>query len=103
MSQRQPLYGKAQAKCLQIRETMRDDGKKYSLLLEHLGSCRRLVDIGAGWGQFLAWRRSGRRSCGRWMNVQTASPISTRPVPRQEPSSAGRISLTCRAVISTPR
>ncbi|HDY65207.1 MAG TPA: class I SAM-dependent methyltransferase [Phycisphaerae bacterium] len=51
---REPLYGKAEAECLEVRETMRDDGTKYGLLLEHLGPCRRLVDIGAGWGQFLA-------------------------------------------------
>ncbi len=50
---KQPLYGKAEAECLEVRETMRDDGTKYGLLLEHLGPCRRLVDIGAGWGQFL--------------------------------------------------
>jgi len=54
MQRRQPLYGKASAECLQVRETMRDDGAKYGLLLEHMGPCRRLVDIGAGWGQFLA-------------------------------------------------
>lgn len=51
---RPPLYGKAEAECLEVRETMRDDGAKYGLLLEHLSECRRLVDIGAGWGQFLA-------------------------------------------------
>lgn len=54
MQQKQPLYGKAEAECLEVRETMRDDHIKYGLLLEHLGTCRRLVDIGAGWGQFLA-------------------------------------------------
>ena len=54
MPQRQPLYGTAEAECLEVRETMRDDETKYGLLLERLGSCRRLVDIGAGWGQFLA-------------------------------------------------
>jgi len=52
--ERQPLYGKAESECLEVRETMRDDGVKYGLLLENLGPCRRLVDIGAGWGQFLA-------------------------------------------------
>ena len=52
--ERPPLYGKAEAECLEVRETMRDDGAKYGLLLEHMGTCRRLVDIGAGWGQFLA-------------------------------------------------
>ncbi len=54
MPQRSPLYGKREAECLEVQETMRDDGTKYSLLLEHLAPCRRLVDIGAGWGQFLA-------------------------------------------------
>lgn len=52
--ERQPLYGKREAECLEIRETIRDDGAKYGLLLENLGPCRRLVDVGAGWGQFLA-------------------------------------------------
>ena len=51
---RPPLYGQAEAECLEIRETMRDDHIKYGLLLEHVRPCRRLVDIGAGWGQFLA-------------------------------------------------
>ena len=51
---RKPLYGKAEAECLEIRETMYEDHIKYGLLLEHLGLCKRLVDIGAGWGQFLA-------------------------------------------------
>ena len=50
---RQPLYGKREAECLEVRETRRDDDIKYGLLLEHLGECKRLVDVGAGWGQFL--------------------------------------------------
>lgn len=54
MRERQPLYGKAEAECLEVRETMRDDGLKYGLLLDNLGPCKQLVDIGAGWGQFLA-------------------------------------------------
>ncbi len=54
MQDRQPLYSKVEAECLEVRETMCDDGLKYSLLLDNLGPCRRLVDIGAGWGQFLA-------------------------------------------------
>jgi len=49
-----PLYGKPQADTLKVRETTRDDSRKYRLLLDRLGPCRRLVDIGAGWGQFLA-------------------------------------------------
>ena len=39
---------------MEIRETMRDDDAKYGLLLDHLGPCKRLLDIGSGWGQFLA-------------------------------------------------
>ena len=63
--QRQPLYGKAEAECLEVHETMRDDDIKYGLLLDHLGPCKRLVDIGAGWGQFLALgSRAGRGSHG---------------------------------------
>ena len=54
MQDRQPLYGKAEAECLEVQETMRDDDTKYGLLLENMGSPARLVDIGAGWGQFLA-------------------------------------------------
>ena len=51
---KRPLYGKLEAECLEVRETMYEDHIKYGLLLDHLGSCKRLVDIGAGWGQFLA-------------------------------------------------
>ncbi len=54
MQDRKPLYGKAEAECLEVQETMRDDETKYGLLLENMGSPARLVDIGAGWGQFLA-------------------------------------------------
>jgi ubiquinone/menaquinone biosynthesis C-methylase UbiE len=31
----------------------RENCEKFSLLLQHLGRCRHLVDIGCGWGQFL--------------------------------------------------
>lgn len=51
----QPLYGKPEAKCLQSREAM--NGSKslnYELLLKHIAPCKRLVDIGCGWGQLLA-------------------------------------------------
>ena len=41
--ERQPLYGKAEAECLEVRETMRDDHINHGLLLEHLGPCRRTV------------------------------------------------------------
>ena len=54
MTERKPLYDESMAECLAVRETMRDDGTKYGLLLENLGECSRLVDIGCGWGQFLA-------------------------------------------------
>ncbi len=54
MQARQPLYGKAEAECLEVQETKRNDETKHGLLLENLGPCKRLVDIGAGWGQFLA-------------------------------------------------
>ena len=48
-----PLYGKGESECLAVRETMRDDEQKYQLLLDRLDGCRRLLDVGAGWGQFL--------------------------------------------------
>ncbi len=49
-----PLYGQDEAQALQRQEASRGRGdQKLALLLEHLGPCRRLVDIGCGWGQFL--------------------------------------------------
>lgn len=50
-----PLYDKARADSLREREASRhnQNGQKFTLLLEHLGRPRRLVDIGCGWGQFL--------------------------------------------------
>ncbi len=50
-----PLYGKDQADTLRRREEFFkiEQRKKFSLILDHLGLCRRLVDIGCGWGQFL--------------------------------------------------
>lgn len=55
-NRREPLYEQAEAACLQERECLRKkyDGAKFSLLVEHIGLCRRLVDIGCGWGQLLA-------------------------------------------------
>jgi ubiquinone/menaquinone biosynthesis C-methylase UbiE len=52
-----PLYGKEQACALRKREEYFkiEQRKKFSLILDHLGDCRRLVDIGCGWGQFLQW------------------------------------------------
>lgn len=49
------LYNEDQVKFLREREAFwrRDNREKFSLLLTHLGRCRRLVDIGCGWGQFL--------------------------------------------------
>jgi ubiquinone/menaquinone biosynthesis C-methylase UbiE len=54
--QNDPIYKKDQAKCLQEIEALagKDNQLKFSLLLENIGSCQRLVDIGCGWGQFLA-------------------------------------------------
>ena len=53
---REPIYKKDEAKCLQEIEALanKDNQVKFSLLLENIGSCQRLVDIGCGWGQFLA-------------------------------------------------
>lgn len=40
---------------LQKQEAFEQDNQeKFSLLLDNLGLCQRLVDIGCGWGQFLA-------------------------------------------------
>lgn len=52
---RQPLYKADEVRSLQEREGFikKDNQLKFSLLLENLGSCQRLVDIGCGWGQFL--------------------------------------------------
>jgi ubiquinone/menaquinone biosynthesis C-methylase UbiE len=54
-SSRQPLYGADEARSLQDREGFikKDNQLRFPLLLENLGPCRRLVDIGCGWGQFL--------------------------------------------------
>ncbi|MGB2824917.1 MAG: hypothetical protein WBF17_28355, partial [Phycisphaerae bacterium] len=51
-----PLYGGDEAAALRRREAdrARDDDEKFALLLDRLGECRRLVDIGCGWGQLLA-------------------------------------------------
>jgi ubiquinone/menaquinone biosynthesis C-methylase UbiE len=52
----EPIYKKDEAKYLQEIEALarKDNQLKFSLLLENIGSCQRLVDIGCGWGQFLA-------------------------------------------------
>ena len=54
-SYRRPLYGAEEARSLQDREGFieKQDQLRFPLLLENLGPCRRLVDIGCGWGQFL--------------------------------------------------
>jgi ubiquinone/menaquinone biosynthesis C-methylase UbiE len=51
----EPTYKRDEAKCLQEREAFakKVNQAKFSLLLENVGSCQRLVDIGCGWGQFL--------------------------------------------------
>ena len=50
-----PLYKRDESECLRRLEASwhRDNQEKIPLLLENLGPCRRLVDIGCGWGQFL--------------------------------------------------
>lgn len=52
---RKPLYDSEKARCLGGRGTMwqHENQEKFSLLLENIGSCDRLVDIGCGWGQLL--------------------------------------------------
>jgi ubiquinone/menaquinone biosynthesis C-methylase UbiE len=52
----EPIYKKDEAKFLQEIEALakRDNQLKFHLLLDIIGSCQRLVDIGCGWGQFLA-------------------------------------------------
>jgi ubiquinone/menaquinone biosynthesis C-methylase UbiE len=49
------LYGQSAAEFLKQREKSWDQKQlmKYDLLLENLGECHKLVDIGCGWGQFL--------------------------------------------------
>lgn len=51
----EPIYKKDEAKCLRERESLwkKYNQVKLSLLLENIGLCQRLVDIGCGWGQFL--------------------------------------------------
>jgi len=51
-----PLYGRDEAAALRRREADRaaDDDEKLALLLKRLDGCRRLVDIGCGWGQLLS-------------------------------------------------
>ena len=50
-----PLYQKAQADFMRAREKAWDEKQtvKYQIILDNLGICSRLVDIGCGWGQFL--------------------------------------------------
>jgi len=50
-----PLYNKLQADALREQEVLREEEnrEKFALLLDNLGECGRLVDIGCGWGQFL--------------------------------------------------
>jgi len=56
-----PLYDSNAADALHEREKARKrkDAEKFALLDEHIPACRRLVDIGCGWGQLLA-RVQGR-------------------------------------------
>ncbi|KPK83678.1 MAG: hypothetical protein AMJ81_07660 [Phycisphaerae bacterium SM23_33] len=50
-----PLYDKERAAASRGREEYlaREGDSKWPLLLEHIGACRRLVDLGCGWGQLL--------------------------------------------------
>ncbi|MGB7061217.1 MAG: class I SAM-dependent methyltransferase [Candidatus Zixiibacteriota bacterium] len=54
-SSRRPLYEADEARSLQEREGFikKENQLKFPLLLENLGPCRCLVDIGCGWGEFL--------------------------------------------------
>ena len=49
------LYNRDEANFLRKREALwkKDNQVKFSLLLENICSCQRLVDIGCGWGQLL--------------------------------------------------
>jgi ubiquinone/menaquinone biosynthesis C-methylase UbiE len=79
----QPLYEQDEAKCLQEIEALarKDNQLKFSLLLENIGSCQRLVDIGCGWGQFLAMAQDNAaelwgvdESPDRVRNIKQACP-----------------------------
>jgi ubiquinone/menaquinone biosynthesis C-methylase UbiE len=52
----EPLYGKAEARALRAREEAKwasETAEKCAAIEPYLAGCRRLVDIGCGWGQFL--------------------------------------------------
>ena len=55
-----PLYDRDRACSLRERELyfQGENRVKISLLLDHIGECERLVDIGCGWGQFLGMARA---------------------------------------------
>jgi SAM-dependent methyltransferase len=55
----EPLYGPAQSEALCEREEYweQENRRKFDVLLENLDGCRRLVDIGCGWGQLLRMAR----------------------------------------------
>ncbi|MHC5039203.1 MAG: class I SAM-dependent methyltransferase [Planctomycetota bacterium] len=54
-SSEKALYDGDASHALQRREAAwkRSDEERFALLMEHLGPCRRLLDVGCGWGQFL--------------------------------------------------
>jgi Methyltransferase domain len=53
MNEREPLYGKCDVDP-EVLEALRDaDRLKYDKMLQFVTPCKRLVDIGCGWGQFL--------------------------------------------------
>ncbi len=49
------LYGESEAEFFRKRAKSWDkqDLRKFDLMSNHLGGCKRLVEIGCGWGQFL--------------------------------------------------
>jgi ubiquinone/menaquinone biosynthesis C-methylase UbiE len=52
----EPLYGKAEADALRAREEAKwasETAEKCAVIEPYLADCRRLVDIGCGWGQFV--------------------------------------------------
>jgi ubiquinone/menaquinone biosynthesis C-methylase UbiE len=54
MQDPEPLYSKIEADDLRRREVTRaGDRRKRDLLLRHIAPCRRLLDMGCGWGQLL--------------------------------------------------
>ncbi len=53
MGERKPLYGKCDVSPEVLATLKVPDRLKYEMMLQFVTPCRRLVDIGCGWGQFL--------------------------------------------------